>query len=154
MDKWLITALLLLWQLGAMGVVAFLGEASTFEPQYRWLLVIVFWPIALPISGVWWLIHRPIKCCLDLLRKRHCHHKFFKCQVPASDSCVAIYHQVCRKCRWDENKGIFMPLHIWRGWAVPQLEKLDEQWNATKSGSMSMDWREWTTSPVEKLDEV
>ena len=53
-------------------------------------------------------------------------HEFFKCQVPAGDSCVAIYHQVCRKCRWDENKGIFMPPNIWRGWAVPQLEKLEE----------------------------
>lgn len=54
-----------------------------------------------------------------------CDHEFFKCQVPAGDSCVAIYHQVCRKCRWDKNKGIFMPVDIWRGWAVPQLEKLD-----------------------------
>ena len=55
-----------------------------------------------------------------------CHHEFFKCQVPAGDSCVAIYHDVCRKCRWDENKGIFMPPNIWRGWAASQLEKLDE----------------------------
>ena len=53
-----------------------------------------------------------------------CHHEFFKCQVPAGDSCVAIYHQVCKKCRWDENKGIFVPPNIWRGWALPQLEKL------------------------------
>ena len=54
-----------------------------------------------------------------------CRHEFFKCQVPAGDSCVAIYHDVCRKCRWDKRKGIYMPVDIWKGWALPQLEKLD-----------------------------
>ena len=56
-----------------------------------------------------------------------CDHEFFKCQVPGGDSCVAIYHQVCRKCRWDKRKGIFMPPNIWHGWALPQLEKLDNR---------------------------
>lgn len=50
-------------------------------------------------------------------------HQFFSCQVPTSDSCVAIYHKVCKVCRWDETKGIVMPDRIWKGWAVRQLEK-------------------------------
>jgi len=80
---------------------------------------------------------------------RDCDHEFFKCQVPASDSCVAIYHQVCRKCRWDKRKGIIMPPDIWRDWAVPQLEKLDFKWDTTKAGSTrSLDWREWATPPT------
>lgn len=52
-----------------------------------------------------------------------CEHEFFTCQVPAGDSCQPIYHQVCRKCRWDETKGIVMPMHIWHAYAVPQLEE-------------------------------
>ena len=63
-------------------------------------------------------------------RERHeeieCTHDFFKCQVPAGDSCVAIYHQVCAICRWDDTKGIIMPNEIWQGWAVPQIEKRAE----------------------------
>ena len=53
-----------------------------------------------------------------------CEHEFFRCQVPAGDSCVGIYHQVCKKCHWDQTKGVFMPDEIWRGWAVPQLEEM------------------------------
>ena len=66
-----------------------------------------------------------VPALINLESESYCDHEFFKCQVPAGDSCVAIYHQVCRKCRWDERKGIYMPLDIWQGWAVPQLEKLD-----------------------------
>ena len=80
--------------------------------------------------------------------KPPCDHEFFKCQVPAGDSCVAIYHDVCRKCRWDKRKGIYMPADIWEGWALPQLEKLDFKWDTTKAGSKSLDWREWTTPPT------
>jgi hypothetical protein len=54
-------------------------------------------------------------------RKSSCDHDFFKCQVPSGDSCVPIYHQVCRKCRWDETKGIVMPVWAWDGWARPQM---------------------------------
>ena len=71
---------------------------------------------------------------VDLYRKakRHCatenepacEHEFFQCQVPASDTCVPIYHWVCKKCRWDETRKMFMPPDIWRDWAVPQLEKM------------------------------
>lgn len=52
-----------------------------------------------------------------------CEHSFFKCQVPAPDSCVAIYHQVCRLCRWDETRGVYMPPDIWQGWALRQLAR-------------------------------
>lgn len=53
-----------------------------------------------------------------------CEHEFFQCQVPASDTCVPIYHWVCKKCHWDQAKGMFMPEGIWRGYAVPQLEEM------------------------------
>ncbi len=57
----------------------------------------------------------------------YCKHQFFKCQVPAGDSCVAIYHDVCMECRWDLKKGCTMPDNIWQGWAVPQLLKRDSK---------------------------
>lgn len=63
---------------------------------------------------------------ISKIRKMFCKHVFFECQVPAGDSCVAIYHQVCIKCRWDKTKGVIMPDEIWRGWAVPQLERRAE----------------------------
>ena len=47
-----------------------------------------------------------------------CKHEFFKCQVPAGDSCQPIYHQVCRLCHWDETKGCIMPDEVWNGWAI------------------------------------
>jgi len=52
-----------------------------------------------------------------------CEHEFFKCQVPPGTGGGAIYHWVCKKCRWDESKKVFMPDEIWYGWAVPQLEE-------------------------------
>jgi hypothetical protein len=52
-------------------------------------------------------------------------HDWFDCQVPAGDSCQPIFHQVCRKCRWDAGTSFFMSGATWSEWAVPQLRKLE-----------------------------
>jgi len=64
------------------------------------------------------------KICNGTVKSITCTHEFFECQVPAGDSCVPIYHQVCKKCHWDNTKKIIMPENIWNGYAVEQLEKL------------------------------
>ena len=57
----------------------------------------------------------------------NCQHEFFKCQVPAGDSCVPIYHQVCKLCHWDNTKKIVMPDEIWSGYAMKQLERQKDE---------------------------
>lgn len=121
MDKWMIFGGTALYMLCAVGMLEFLHQARYTSRALR-VMAAFFWPVTLTGMGVSVILEAIISTWKD---KRYCDHEFFRCQVPASDSCVAIYHQVCRKCRWDKNKGIFMPLDIWRGWAVPQLEKLD-----------------------------
>ena len=60
----------------------------------------------------------------DVLRgEPDCVHEFFLCHVPAGDSCVPIYHKVCKKCRWDESKGQIMPTEIWKTWGRTSIEK-------------------------------
>lgn len=132
---------LIIYVLGVLGILCFLKDKGVISET--WLILGLFWPFAIPLAGAAWIVGAIIQISLGLYdaliywrqtdrhktpeNDEHCCHEFFKCQVPAGDSCVAIYHQVCRKCRWDKRKGIFMPPDIWRGWALPQLEKLDNQ---------------------------
>jgi hypothetical protein len=72
----------------------------------------------------------PVAVCWSALRaierwRGDCVHDFFKFQVPTSDPCRPVFHQVCKKCRWDADKVMFMADRVWDGWAVPQLEKKD-----------------------------
>lgn len=69
-------------------------------------------------------------------KRKECNpgdHEFFKCQVPAGDSCEPIYHEVCRICRFDKNKGMQMPDRIWNGWAIQQLK--EKSWRLMVNGT-------------------
>ena len=59
-----------------------------------------------------------------MIMEEVCFHEFFSCQVPAGDSCVPIYHEVCKKCKWDKTKGQIMPDDIWKNWVEPQLKEV------------------------------
>lgn len=67
-----------------------------------------------------------LRKALNDIQAETCQHDFFECQVPAGDSCVAIYHKVCKLCRWDKTKGIFMPDEIWDKFARRQLKELND----------------------------
>lgn len=101
------------------------------QAEFSALLTVARFEKHSPSEQAHHILRRELQNCRLLPQDRNtiepeCEHTFFDCQVPAGDSCVGIFHQVCSKCRWDTRKGIVMPDAIWIGWAVPQIERLSD----------------------------